>query len=179
MPDEIDLSQYPVLAEKEPEFKALVSGFVARLAGLSETQKSKLALFKAIELTNALVQIREQENSPQRLGPEKAAASFKIVRAALRERQITLLGQEVVTFDEPELKAIIDEGSRTFHAGKHDPEQWQQAMAFSTAQYIILHPYLPQRLQEFHHQYQDLFPPELAQEITARFITPYQVQGEG
>lgn len=174
MPEPNDFAQYPKLANREPEFRALVAGFLPQLANLSPNHKRQLALFKAIELTNALVQIWEQENSPQRLGPEKAAQSFQIIRALLRDRQINLAG-EVVSFKAPEVKALIDQGAQTFHAGKRDPEQWQRALAFSTAQYIELHPYLAEGLHQFHQHFQTLYSPGVIAEVTARFITPYGV----
>jgi len=170
-----DLNQYPKLAGKEESFKALVSSFIERLAPLSAELKDKLAFYKAMELANALVQIREKEEAENRLGAEKAAASSRMARAAIRERQIDLPGGEIISFKEPELAAIIDEGARAFHGGKQDKdsELWQKAMALSTAQYIVLNKYLGMRLMQVYDYFSDLYPQELISEIRDRFISPY------
>ena len=39
-------------------------------------EREDLAVFKAAELVNALIQIREKKQSPDRFGPELAQASF-------------------------------------------------------------------------------------------------------
>ena len=172
---EIDWDKYPILQKKEPQFLAEVAVFAAQICQLSEAQKQKLALFKAAELLNALVQIREREFAPDRLGPERAAVSFKIVRADIRNRRVVLPNGDTVSLQEPELQSIIDEGCRLFHAGKTDPEQWERAMALSTAQYITLNTYLEEELDLYANQFQGLFPDTLVQAVKEKFIEPYLV----
>ncbi len=172
---EIDWDKYPILQEKEPQFLAEVAAFATRVYQLSESQKQKLALFKAAELLNALVQIRESKDAPGRVGPEKAAVSFKIVRAAIRNRRVVLPNGETVSLREPEIQDIIDEGCQLFHAGKTDLEQWERAMALSTAQYITLNTYLEEELNRYAKQFQDLFPNTLVQAVKENFIEPYCV----
>ena len=172
--DQIDFSQYPALKDEDKEFKQQISYFIPRLAILSEEQKKKLALFKAIELTNAILQIREKKNPLGGVGKEKADRSFQIVRAAIRMRQVALPGQQPICLKEPELKAIIDEACQTFHAGKRDSQQWERAMAFSAAQSIVLNEYLEKGLEQFHQSYPDLYSPEIRQIVKERFILPYR-----
>ena len=174
--NEINFSRYPTLVQKEPHFKELVSIFTAHLSTLSETQKDKLALLLAVELTNSIVQKRESKNSANRLGREKAAESFRIVRAVIRERQICLFDQEPISLQDPELKPIVNEAAQIY-ATKNDPDQFKKAMALSTAWCIILNKYLPRRLDQFHQNFQNLYPLEIMEEITERFISPYQVKG--
>jgi hypothetical protein len=169
----LDLSQYPALQAQEPNFQRLVCQFADRIATLSAAQKKKLAILKAIELTNAIVQIHEKERSPKRLGKEKAKTSFRIVRAALRDRRIALPGQAEISLKEPELRSLIDEACRLFHSGKKDPDQWQQMLAFSTAQCIVLNQDLMDSLRYFHQRFQDLYPPEIMSEVAEQFVMPY------
>ncbi|MBW4520773.1 MAG: hypothetical protein KME16_13855 [Scytolyngbya sp. HA4215-MV1] len=169
----IDIYQYPALQDKEPDFQVSVCQFASRLATLSEVQKKKLAILKAIKLTNAIVQIYEKEQSPLRIGKEKAKVSFRIVRAALREQRISLPGQAEISLREPELRSIIDEACCLFHSGKKDPNQWEQRLALSTAQCIVLNHDLMKGLRYFHQRLQDLSPPEILSEVAERFIVPY------
>jgi len=170
----INWEDYPILHGEDPEFLQTVAKFIAQLSQLSESQKQRLALFKAAELINALVQMRERRSASGRLGPEKAAASFKLVRAAIRDRQIKLPDTTIVSLHDPEIRATIDEACRYFHLGKKDPEQWELAMALSTAQYIVLSPYLESELDRYASQLQDLYPEAIVQAVKRSFIEPYR-----
>lgn len=170
----IDWDKYPILHDEDSEFLACVAEFAGEISQLSEEQQQRLALFKAAELVNALVQMRESRNAADRLGPEKAAASFKIVRAAIRDRQVELPDGETVSLHDPEIRTLIDRGCRAFHAGKSDPEQWERAMALSTAQYIVLNPYLEGALDRYVGQFQALFPDGLVRAVKRTFVEPYR-----
>ena len=176
-PIALDWDEYPILHGEDPEFLQSIAEFVTRLSRLSEEQKQRLALFKAAELTNALVQMRERRNASDRLGPEKAAASFKIVRAAIRDRQVSLPDGTTVSLRDPEIRSTIDEACRYFHLGKNDPEQWQLAMALSTAQYIALSSYLEGELDRYAGQFQDLYPDAIVRATKRTFIEPYRTKG--
>lgn len=170
----IDWDDYPILHGEDPEFLQSIAAFVEQLSHLSEEQKQRLALFKAAELINALVQMRERRDASDRLGPEKAATSFKLVRAAIRDRRITLPDQTTISLQDPEIRSTIDEGCRYFHLGKNDPEQWELAMALSTAQYIALSPYLEGELDRYASQLQELYPEAIVAAVKRTFIDPYR-----
>ncbi|MEO0947918.1 MAG: hypothetical protein AAFY11_07205 [Cyanobacteria bacterium J06641_5] len=172
----INWDDYPILHGEDPEYLQSIAEFAERLSHLSEDRKQRLALFKAAELINAIVQMRERRNASERLGPEKAATSFKIVRAAIRDRQITLPDGATIDLRDPEIRSIIDEACRYFHLGKKDPEQWQLAMALSTAQYIVLSPYLEGELDRYASQFQDLYPDAIVQAVKRTFIEPYRLK---
>jgi hypothetical protein len=57
-------------------------------------------MYKAAELVNALVQIRENKLAAGRVGPEKAAASRKLAREAFRNRCIDLFNGESVSLED-------------------------------------------------------------------------------
>ncbi len=171
----IDWQKYPDLQDQEPTFLDQVSEFVTQVEQLTPAQKQTLAVFKAAELLNALVQIGEKRNSPERLGPEKAAAVSKIIRTAIRNRQMVLPNGDVISFQEPEIRTlIIDLGCQLFYAGKTDEAKWEQAMALSTAQYISLNAYMDDALERYTTQYPDLFPEYLIRTVTQKFIDPYR-----
>lgn len=170
----IDWDKYPILHGEDPQYLASIAEFAARLAQLSEDQKQRLALFKAAELFNALVQMRESRSASDRLGPEKAAASFQMVRAAIRDRQITLPDGATVSWRDPEIREIIDEACHLFHMGKKDPEQWERAMALSTAQYIALSAYLEDEIDRYAGQFQELFPEAIVGSVKRTFVEPYR-----
>ncbi|WP_346291837.1 hypothetical protein [Sphaerothrix gracilis] len=170
-----DCSLYPTLQDQGAHFCEQVSYFVRRLQALTEDEKERLALFKVLELSNALTQIRERGQASDRLGPAKAAASFRLVRAVIRQRQIALPGRPVVSLQDPALKAIIDQGCQLFHAGKQDAEQWRQSLALSTAQCIVLNPNLKRGLSQVYRYLGNLYPDNLRAEIIERFIMPYEI----
>ncbi len=173
-PTVIDSDKYPILAGEAPEFLEAVARFAGELDTLSEDQKRRLALFKAAELLNALMQLRERDDEAESFGTEKAAASFKIVRAVVRDRRINFPSGETVALDDPEIRKIIDTGCQAFHAGKRDPEQQERAMALSTAQCIVLHPYLKEALDRYVGQFRQLYPDRLVEAVERHFIEPYK-----
>ena len=70
----------PVFREKSPAYLDAVDAYLPALSALSVQQRRDLAVFKAAELLNALIQIRERRQAPDRLGDAFAKASFQRVR---------------------------------------------------------------------------------------------------
>lgn len=165
----------PLQGRSEP-FLAAVAQFLSQVQALSLDQQRKLALFKAAELVNALLQIRERRQADNRFGAELAQASFEVVRGVIRNRQLVLLHQEAVDLREPPIRALIDEGCRLFHAGKSNPDLYQQALALSAAQCIALHPHLDEALTTYAQGCGLSFPAALLQAVRDDFITPYHQQ---
>ena len=85
-----------VFREKSPGYLEAVDAYLPALRALNEEQRRNLAVFKAAELLNALIQIRERRQAPDRLGDAFAKASFQRVRQVIRDRRIQLQGGEVI-----------------------------------------------------------------------------------
>ena len=98
---------------------------------------------------NALLQIRENRQTEDRLAPELANASFVLVRAQIRDRVMHLDSEGTVDLRAPELRALINEGCRLFHTGKKRPERYPLAFALSAAQCTALAPWLDQSLKRY------------------------------
>ncbi|MFZ9568912.1 MAG: hypothetical protein ACO28M_03605 [Vulcanococcus sp.] len=165
---------WPVFAEKSPDFLDAVASYLEQLDRLSPQQRQDLALFKAAELVNALIQMRERKQAADRVGPAMAQASFALVRAAIRDRQIALAGGERTDLREPVLRDLIDEGCRLFHAGKKDPDLYQRALALSAAQCIALHEQLKVALERYASDSGLELPESLREAVQQAFIEPYR-----
>ena len=126
-----------------------VADYLAQLDALSEQQRRCLALFKAAELVNALIQIKERREAEDRVGPELAQRSFALVRAVIRNRSLPYAGNESDCLRDPQLTAVIDEGCRLFHLGKTNQELYQQALALSAAQCLALQDELGPALDQY------------------------------
>jgi len=165
--------QCPALREKPEVFLDTVAAFLAKLEVLNADQRQRLALFKAAELINAVMQIRERRDDPERVGAELAKTSFDRVRAVIRNRSIPLAGSEIVDLHDPALQALIDEGCRLFHLGKTDPDINQRALALSAAQCIALHHELGDALERYRQGCGFALPASLISSVREAFITAY------
>lgn len=170
----VDWRAYPALAGKDHDFLASVAGYLPLIEALSSDQRQRLALFKAAELFNALIQIREQREDPQRLGAELAQASFALVRAVIRDRSMPLPDGAAISLRDPELQQLIDLGCQLFHRGKSDPALYQQALALSAAQCIALHELLEPALQHYVQICPFPLPPALCAAVRTAFISAYE-----
>ena len=166
----ISYNQYPALKDKDEAFKALVNSFITELQTLSVEQKRKLGLFKAIELTNAVVQNLEKDQASESLGAAKALALFNLVRAAIRNRVINLPDNTTISLKDDRLKILIDRACVMFHAGKSDPEQKVKAVAFSMAQNIILDSEIKQGIEKFCNYYPELQTPEVINIVKDKYL---------
>ena len=164
------------LKAKDEAFLAEVEIFLTQLQRLNADQKQRLALFKAAELINALMQIHEQRQDLQRTGPELAKRSFDLVRAVIRNRSLPLVGADPVDLRDPALQDLIDEGCRLFHLGKADPEIYQRALALSAAQCIALHQDLGHALVRYADGCGFDIPSWLLDAVTQSFIQAYDSQ---
>jgi hypothetical protein len=100
----IDISDYEILRGKDPHFLDTVSAFITEVTRLPEAQKKGSQCIKG-----------------------QAAASRRLARKAIRDRCIDLPNGESISLGDPQIKAIIDQGSKMFHSGKSDPAQWNLA----------------------------------------------------
>lgn len=166
-------SELEPLQGRSESFLDQVATFLAQVQALSADQKRVLALFKAAELVNALIQLRERRQAENRFGQALAHASFSLVRAVIRSRLMDLGAQGCVDLRDPPIRELIDKGCRLFHAGKHDPELYQQALALSAAQCIALNPYLDSALNDYAQGCGLALPDGLLQAVRDDFITPY------
>ena len=161
------------LQNRSPEFLDAVASYLPTVETLSCEHKHKLSVFKSAELVNALLQIRETRESEDRFGPELAKASFVLVRAAIRDRIMHLGSEGTVDLRAPEIRAVINEGCRLFHAGKKRPEKYQLALALSAAQCIVLYPWLDESLMRYSKGCGLQLPDALIHAVQDNFIIPY------
>ena len=173
-PAEADWRRCPALADKDAAFLALVAGFLEQLEALNDDQKQRLALFKAAELLNAVIQIREQRDHAERLGPALAKVSFERVRSVIRNRSLSLAGSEPVSLRDPAVQALIDQGCRLFHLGKSDPDTYERALALSAAQCLVLNPWLDPALDRYGQGCGFAVPPALLDAVRQAFVTAYR-----
>ena len=164
----------PALAEKDEAFLTAVADYIAQLDALSEQQRRCLALFKAAELVNALIQIKERREADDRVGPELAQRSFAQVRAVIRNRSLPYAGSESDCLRDPQLTAVIDEGCRLFHLGKTNKELYQQALALSAAQCLALQDQLGPALDQYLEGTGLAVPEMLVAAVRASFIDAYR-----
>ena len=164
----------PALAEKDEAFLTAVADYLAQLDALSEQQRRCLALFKAAELVNALIQIKERREAEDRVGPELAQRSFALVRAVIRSRSLPYAGSESDCLRDPQLTAVIDEGCRLFHLGKTNQELYQQALALSAAQCLALLDQLGPALDQYLQGSGLAVPETLLTAVRASFIDAYR-----
>ena len=164
----------PALAEKDEAFLTAVADYLAQLDALSEQQRRCLALFKAAELVNALIQIKERREAEDRVGPELAQRSFALVRAVTRNRSLPYAGSESNCLRDPQLTAVIDEGCRLFHLGKTNQELYQQALALSAAQCLDLQDELGPALDQYLQGTGLPVPETLVAAVRASFIDAYR-----
>ena len=163
----------PALAEKDEAFLTAVADYLAQLDALSEQQRRCLALFKAAELVNALIQIKERREAEDRVGPELAQRSFALVRAVIRNRSLPYAGSESDCLRDPQLTAVIDEGCRLFHLGKTNQELYRQALALSAAQCLALQVLIKGRPQLILQGTGLPVPKTLVAAVRASFIDAY------
>ena len=164
----------PALADKDEAFLAAVADYLAQLDALSQQQLRCLALFKAAELVNALIQIKERRQAEDRVGPELAQRSFALVRSVIRNRSLPYAGSESQCLRDPQLTAVIDEGCRLFHLGKTNQELYQQALALSAAQCLALHDQLGPALDKYLQGTGLAVPETLVASVRVSFIDAYR-----
>ena len=164
----------PALADKDEAFLAAVADYLAQLDALSQQQLRCLALFKAAELVNALIQIKERRQAEDRVGPELAQRSFALVRSVIRNRSLPYAGSESQCLRDPQLTAVIDEGCRLFHLGKTNQELYQQALALSAAQCLALHDQLGPALAQYLQGTGLAVPETLVASVRVSFIDAYR-----
>ncbi len=139
----------PALVDKDNAYLAAVADYLAQLDALSQQQRRCLALFKASELVNALIQIKERRQADDRVGPEMAQRSFALVRAVIRNRSLPYAGSESHCLRDPQLTAVLDGGCRLLHLGKTNKELYQQALALSSAQCLAMQDQLGPALDQY------------------------------
>lgn len=166
----INYERYPDLSDRDEKFQALISEFILELQVLTSEQKSKLGLFKAIELTNAVVQTLEKDRAPEALGETKAFTLFNLVRSAIRNRHINLPDATEISLKDAEIKRLIDRACVMFHAGKNDPEQQSKSVAFSLAQNIVLNTEIPRGIEKFCHYYPELSTPKVIAIVNDKYL---------
>ena len=159
--------------DKSSEYLDAVASYLPQVERLNSMQKSNLSVFKSAELVNALLQIREKQQADDRFGAELAEASFVVVRAAIRERVMNLGAQGTIDLRDPQIRGLINEGCRLFHAGRRRPEQYQLALALSAAQCIALHPWLNEGLNRYSQGCGLKLPDALINAVKDNFIAPY------
>ena len=164
----------PALADKDEAFLAAVADYLVQLEALSPKQRHCLALFKAAELVNALIQIKERREAEDRVGPELAHRSFALVRSVIRNRSLPYAGSESQCLRDPQLTAVIDEGCRLFHLGKTNKELYQQALALSAAQCLALHDQLGPALDQYLQGTGLAVPETLVASVRVSFIDAYR-----
>ncbi|VEP12071.1 hypothetical protein H1P_1310009 [Hyella patelloides LEGE 07179] len=169
----LNYNQHPILDDKDEDFKALIAEFALELENLSLEQKNKLGLFKAIELTNAVVQTLEKEQAPEALGESKALSLFNIVRSAIRSRYLNLPDATIISLKDNKLKQLIDRACIMFHAGKKDLKQKEKSVAFSMAQNIVLSTEIQQGLEKFCNYYPELHTPKIIKLVQDRYLKPF------
>jgi len=172
-PDQRPWRTLSALSEKPPEFLNAVADYLAQLDRLSLQQRQDLAVFKAAELVNALIQIKERQQADDRVGPALAQASFALVRSVIRCRRITLAGGDSVDLQSPSVRELIDEGCHLFHCGKNDPDLYQRALALSAAQCIALNAQLGDALHRYAGGCGLNLPPSLLDDVHQAFIARY------
>lgn len=165
----------PALAEKDEIFLATVADYLAELEALDPQQQRCLALFKAAELINALIQLRERRQADDRVGPELAQRSFQLVRAVIRNRTLPYAGTQGQCLRDPQLTAVIDEGCRLFHLGKSDKDLYQRALALSAAQCIALQDELGPALDQYLQGCGYALPASLIASVRESFIDAYRI----
>ena len=165
----------PALAEKEDGFLSVVADYLVDLEALDPQQRQCLALFKAAELINALIQLRERREAEDRVGPELAKRSFQLVRAVIRNRTLPYAGSQSHCLRDPQLTALIDEGCRLFHLGKSDQDLYQRALALSAAQCIALQDELGPALDQYLQGSGLVLPASLLASVRSSFIDAYRV----
>ena len=163
----------PALAEKDEAYLAAVADYLAQLEALSAQQRRCLALFKAAELVNALIQIRARQ-AEDRVGPELTQRSFALVRGVIRNRSLPYAGSEGDCLRDPQLRAVIDEGCRLFHLGKTNQALYQQALALSAAQCLALQHQLGPALDQYLQGTGLPVPETLVAAVRTSFIDAYR-----
>ena len=162
-----------VFQQKPADFLDAVETYLVQLERLSVQQRQDLAVFKAAALVNALIQIKERQQAEDRVGPALAQASFALVRAVIRSRQIPLTGGGSIDLSSSALRELIDEGCRLFHIGKTKPQLYQQALALSAAQCLALNDQLEAALQRYAQGCGLDLPPSLLDDVRQSFLDPY------
>jgi hypothetical protein len=163
-----------VFQQKPADFLNAVEAYLVQLDRLSLQQREDLAVFKAAELVNALIQIKERQQADDRVGPDLAQTSFALVRSVIRSRQIPLQGTGSIDLSSPALRELIDEGCRLFHIGKTKPQLYQQALALSAAQCLALNDQLEDALQRYAQGCGFDLPPSLLDDVRQSFIARYR-----
>ena len=164
----------PLFQEKPAAFLDAVAAYLNSLSALDFQQRSDLAVFKAAELINALIQIRERKEAPDRLGSVLAQASFQQVRRVIRERRLHLGNGEVIDLRDPLIRDLIDEGCRLFHEGKQDAAVYQRALALSAAQCLVLNDQLDEAIDRYVAASSLVFPDSLLDDVRNSFIEAYR-----
>ena len=164
----------PALADKDEAFLAAVADYLVQIEALSQKQRNCLALFKAAELVNALIQIKERRDAEDRVGPELSHRSFALVRSVIRNRSLPYAGSESQCLRDPQLTAVIDEGCRLFHLGKTNKELYQQALALSAAQCLALQDQLGPALHQYLQRAELELPETLIASVRTSFIDAYR-----
>jgi hypothetical protein len=92
---------------------------------LTQKERNKLGLLKAIELSNVCIKLGYAQADQ-----ELADTISRLVRQTMRERSIKM-GGLTVPLKEEALAKVIDQGARLFHLGRRDKATWLQACELS------------------------------------------------
>ncbi len=140
-------------------FKNQVEKYLQRWQQITPEDLDKLAILRALEVTNGCTQWAHRRGDEESLSIEQTRKCMKLSMTSIKNKQIDLKNGESITFS-PEIQNLIDAGRKTYiDAFKNNvPNGEQEFYALSTAQFLIYgQQRMNQSFQIIRDNYQDFF----------------------
>jgi hypothetical protein len=140
-------------------FQHQIEQGLEKFSSLSSEDLDKLAILRALEVTNGCTQWAHRRKDEESLPLEQTRQCMKLSMSAIKNKQINLKNGESITFS-PFLQNIMDEvRSLYIDAFKHNlVAQEEKFYALSTAQFLLCgSERMKKSFQVIRDNYQDLF----------------------
>ncbi|MBR8827945.1 MAG: hypothetical protein DSM107014_08585 [Gomphosphaeria aponina SAG 52.96 = DSM 107014] len=128
----------PFFANDFTKFKSKIEAHLEKWQQISSEDLDKLALLRALEVTNGCTQWAYRLKKPDCLSIEQTRECMQISMSSIKNKKINLTNNSCITFT-PEINNLIDEGRQLYiDAFKNQIEgKDEDFYALSTAQFLV------------------------------------------
>jgi len=125
------------LEEDEINFKKTVEKYLKIWSNFSQEDLDKLALLRALEVTNGCTQWAYRRGDRECLSIEQTRECMKLSMSSIKQKKIPLKNEQIITFS-PEMENLIEEGRDLYISAfkENIPEKEKEFYALSTAQFL-------------------------------------------
>ncbi len=118
-------------------FKNKIEKYLQQWSNISEEDLDKLAILRALEVTNGCTQWAHRRGDEESLSLEQTRKCMKLSMSSIKNKQIDLTNGESITFS-PQMQELIEDGREIYiNAFKNNvPDQDREFYALSAAQFL-------------------------------------------